>query len=115
MTYALPTVEWKQNVAKWIVDCLEDHGVPMFRMSHIGDQPAVTGVCWGGLNRVTSVHFVDVPKDDIETIVSTTGEWRIFLKKYGNDQIKDKVHEALVVGEGESKRVIEFPHAPWEV
>jgi len=115
MASYLPVVEWKGNVAKWIVDCLEDHGVPMFRVSHYGGDIAVTGVCWGGLNRVTSVKFVDVPKEDLDTIVNTTGEWHIFLKKYGSDELKHKVKEALVVGEGENKRVIELPKAPWEV
>ena len=114
MSY-LPVVKWKDNVAKWIVDCLEDRGVPMFRISHFAGDLAVTGVCWGGLNKVTSVKFIDVPKEDIDVIINTTGEWHVFLKKYGTDELRGKVREALVVGEGEKSRVLEFPRAPWEV
>lgn len=114
MSY-LPVVSWKENVAKWIVDCLEDRGVPMFRLSHYDGELAVTGVCWGGKNRVTSVKFVGVPEEDMQIITNVTGEWHIFLKKYGTDELKGRVREALVVGDGDRRRVIEFPRAPWEV
>ena len=78
-------LDWKNNVGKWISDCIEDHGIPMFRTKYDAniDGVVVTGVCYGGENRVGSVHFVNVPKEDLIIIEETTGEWRVFKKKYG--------------------------------
>jgi len=94
---ALPIMDWK-NVAKWITACLEDRGVPMFRPTLLtADEPAVLGICWGGYNRVSSVRFINVPKEDINTIIAMTGEWKVFLNKYGTPEEKEKVKASPVV------------------
>ena len=79
-------LDWKSNVGKWIEACNQDHGVPMFRTRYDVniDGVVVTGVCYGGENKVGSVHFVNVPREDLIIIENTTGEWRIFKKKYGD-------------------------------
>jgi len=81
-------LDWKNNVGKWINECLDDHGIPMFRTKYDAniDGVVVTGVCYGEAKEVPSVHFVNVPKDDLIIIEETTGEWRIFKKKYGESK-----------------------------
>ena len=95
---ALPILKW-EKVPKWIVACLADGGVPMFRPTLLGTEPAVTGICWGGKNQVGSVRFIDIPEEDLKTIVSMTGEWRVFLEKYGTPEEKEKALEHIVTTE----------------
>lgn len=111
-----PVVDWKKNVAKWIVDCIADSGVPMFRLSELNDNVTLLGVCWGGRNMVGSVKFANVPKEDIDLAESMTGEWRLFLKKYGDEELKKKFTAALTFNDGEKERIIKLGEKdPWDL
>lgn len=115
---AYPVVDWRENVAKWIVDCIEDRGVPMFRMTELDGEVTVMGVCWGGLNRVGSVKFTNVPEEDKTIVRNSVGEWRIFLRKYGDEELKSKFKAALIVEDedGNTKNVIKFTERdPWDL
>ena len=117
MSYrSYPVVDFKKNVAKWIVDCIADTGVPMFRTTIVDGKPTLMGVCWGGHNYVGSVKFENVPEEDLELAESTTGEWRIFLKKYGDENIKKMFKAALIYEDGEKKKIITFGEKdPWDL
>ena len=95
-------MDWK-NVADWITACLDDRGVPMFRLSYdpMHNKPAAVGVCWGGYNKVSSVRFINIPEEDLRTIELMTGEWRLFLEKYGGKEVEEKY---TLVGAPEGKK-----------
>ena len=97
-------LDWKTNIADYIVACRQDGGLPFFRLSYAG-QPLVTtdgrrtvlGICWAGKGSIEGKWFVNVPEEDIERMERELGDWRFLIEKYGEpDQIR-KAYEAKVI------------------
>jgi len=85
--------KWEpKKVVEWIVACRKDYGVPMFKSHYarlhyqVKGKPAVLAICWGGYDGTPSVMFTDVPKEDLELIEESIGDWRKLLRKYGTPE-----------------------------
>mgnify|MGYP000144318727 CR=1 FL=1 len=79
---------WK-NVTKFILACRRDEGIPMFKTRFAGQRfigNGVLAICWGGHDKVGSVLFTNVPKEDLELIEESIGDWRKLLRKYGTPE-----------------------------
>ncbi len=83
----------KDYVIKFILDCREDGGIPMFRTKYAGipieyaGTRAVIGICWGGRgNAPDSILLYDVPKDVVKELEREKGDWKYLLMKYGDLQ-----------------------------
>ena len=97
-------LDWKTNIADYIVACRADKGLPFFKTRYAG-QPLMTadgrrvvlGICFGGEGTIEHRWFVNVPKEDIELMEAAYGDWKSLIHKYGNpDQIR-KAFEAPVI------------------
>jgi len=101
---AIAAVDWKENVADYIVACRTDGGIPMFRTRY-GEQPlktpddkrVVLAVCWAGKGTMEGQFFVNVPEGDIETLERTVGNWKFLIEKYGSPEDVKAAYEAPVI------------------
>ncbi|HEX68392.1 MAG TPA: hypothetical protein ENG13_04940 [bacterium] len=79
---------WR-DVKKFILACRRDEGIPMFKTRFAGQRfwgNGVLAVCWGGHDNVESKFFYGVPKEDLELIEESIGDWRKLLRKYGTPE-----------------------------
>lgn len=88
-----PKVKWEpREVAKFIVACREDEGIPVFQTRFAGipfeedGKKLVLAKCNFGHDKVGSVVFEDVPKDVFKEIEERKGDWRWLLRKYGTPE-----------------------------
>lgn len=78
-----------EEVGDYVYECrVLDHGIPVFVTSYAGQRfelngrNAVHARCFGGLDRVGSRWFVDVPLEEVERIEREVGDWRWIARKY---------------------------------
>lgn len=80
-------VDFKTNVALVINQCLQMHGVPMFRTRYAKEpfpMRAVLMVCYGSHNgRMKGVWLKDTPPDDLNMLAAKKDGYRLMLGKYG--------------------------------
>ena len=101
---AKTALDWKKNIADYIVACRQDGGLPFFRLTYAG-QPLVTsdgrrvvlGLCWGGKGAVEGQYFVNVPEEDLERMERELGDWRWLIRKYGDPKQVRMAFEAPVI------------------
>ena len=98
-------VDWKSNVADYIVECRNEGGIPIFKTRY-ADQPFITpdnkrvvlGLCWGGFkDGIEGMWFVNVPEDDIKRMEREYGDWKWLIKAYGSKDQVEKAFKAPVV------------------
>jgi hypothetical protein len=89
--------DWKEKIGEWIEKCIMSGGLPMFRTRFAGarwDDDKVMAVCYGSEEPpISGGFFTGVPKDEIEKMEQTTGDWRWIVDKYGSSELKAYVHE----------------------
>jgi hypothetical protein len=98
----LQKVEYKpEEVVKFIKECIDAKGLPVFRTRYAGKRfevdgkPAVIASCFGGIKEKepqTRV-FYNVPEKDIMLMERFTGDWVYFLGKYAEDLLKQYFEE----------------------
>lgn len=83
-------VDWADNVADWIEDCIAAEGIPMFRTRFAKRRfdGLVLGVCWGVRGAVPSMWFKNVSPEDLQRLEAETGDWNWVLAKYGTEAQK---------------------------
>jgi len=98
----LPKVEYKpEEVVKFIKECIDAKGLPVFRTRYAGKRfevdgkPAVVASCFGGIKEKEpqSRVFYNVPEKDIILMERFTGDWTYFLGKYAEDLLKQYLEE----------------------
>jgi len=99
-----------KDLKDFILSCRADEGYPMFKTTfhkeHVWGKNNVLAVCWGGHNRVNSIIFTDVPKEDLDLIEKNVGDWKILLKKYGTEEDILKAHSyGLYIPAGKFPRI----------
>jgi len=91
--HLLPVKWTPEAVVKYIKECRAGKGIPMFFTRYAGEQYKADGKlaarssCWGGSDS-GSVFWVGVPKEDIEMMERTKGDWRALLIKYAPEEFK---------------------------
>jgi hypothetical protein len=111
----LPKVEYKpEEVVKFIKECIDAKGLPVFRTRYAGNRfevegkPAVVVSCFGGIKEKepqTRV-FYNVPEKDIELMERFTGDWVYFLSKYAEDLLKQYLEEVAKKDWGRAIRLL---------
>lgn len=111
----LPKVEYKpEEVVKFIKECIDAKGLPVFRTRYAGNRfevegkPAVVASCFGGIKEKepqTRV-FYNVPEKDIELMERFTGDWVYFLSKYAEDLLKQYLEEVAKKDWGRAIRLL---------
>jgi len=92
----VPIERWSpEKVVEFIRECRRLGGTPMFR-AHVSGVPlrleeegnVALAVCWGtgGIRALRSILFTHIPEEDYRVILEESGEWRIFLSKYGRGE-----------------------------
>jgi len=97
-------LDWKTNIADYIVACRQDGGIPIFKTRYaeeplrtVSGERAVLALCWAGKGSIEGKWFVNVPEEDIERMERELGDWRFLIEEYGEpDQIR-KAYEAKVI------------------
>jgi hypothetical protein len=98
----LPKVEYKpEEVVKFIKECIDAKGLPVFRTRYAGKRfevdgkPAVVASCFGGIKEKEpqSRVFYNVPERDIILMERYTGDWAYFISRYAEDLFKQYVEE----------------------
>jgi hypothetical protein len=88
---------WKEKIGEWIEKCIRSGGLPMFRTRFAGarwDDDKVLAVCYGEEEPpISGGFFTGVPKDEIDRMEQSTGDWRWVVDKYGSSELKAYVHE----------------------
>lgn len=95
----LPREEWtKENVTRFIMQCIDSDGIPMFKTRYarapfrVDGKRAVMAICYGGKEEGVfgpySRVFVNVPEEDLKLIREKVGEWIALLEKYAPDQVE---------------------------
>jgi len=94
------SVDFKVNIADWIVKCREDGGLPMLRHKY-AEKPYpeghVLGICWSGRGLVEHRWFRNIPEEDRRLIETTRGEWKGLIEKYGTPEQVEKAMRAPVI------------------
>lgn len=80
--------EWNlDRVKQWIEECLSSGGTPAFRTHGwrgdivVDGERVVYAICLSAKNKqVPTLVLKTVPKDVVDLMESTVGEWRIFRK-----------------------------------
>jgi len=101
---AKTALDWKSNIADYIVACREDGGIPIVKTRYGGEpirtddgRKAALVVCWGGKGMIEGKFFINVPDEDIERMEREIGDWRVLIERYGSsDQIR-KAYEAPLI------------------
>ena len=88
--------EWKpEAVTDFILVCRRQKGIPTFTTQFAGKRfefdssNAVLVKCWGGDGPEISRYFYKVPKEDIEIIEESVGDWRKLLAKYSPESLPE--------------------------
>jgi hypothetical protein len=98
----LPKVEYKpEEVVKFIKECIDAKGLPVFRTRYAGKRfevdgkPAVVASCFGGIKEKEpqSRVFYNVPEKDIILMERYTGDWVYFISKYADELLKQYLEE----------------------
>lgn len=80
-------IDFRTNVARIINQCLQMHGVPMFRTRYAKEpfpMSAILLVCYASHNgKLKGVWLKDTPAEDIEILRSKGGGYMTMLRKYG--------------------------------
>ena len=93
-----------QTIAKFIVDCRKDKGIPMFKTKFVErrfeykGKPAVWGICWAGEEKVTnSILFTEANEEDIKRMEEGTGDWKWLINKYGTEEQRREVFKEIKI------------------
>ncbi len=83
---AYKAIDFKSNVFRIINECLQKHGIPMFRTKYAG-QPfpgnSALMVCYGSHDgRMRGVWFKDIPEEDLRALESKQDGYHQILRKY---------------------------------
>ena len=95
ITLHVPIVEWnKENVVKFILQCRDQHGTPIFRTKFAGERlktyenkPAVLGICFSGTEEEISRAFADVPSGIVDWLEYGTSDWKRILERYAPEKL----------------------------
>lgn len=89
--------KWKEDMPKWIKNCIMSGGLPMFRTRYAGARwgdEMVMATCYGEEEPpISGGFFIDVPSEDIDKMEKSTGDWRWIVEKYGDDELRAYVAE----------------------
>ena len=77
-------VDFRQNVAAKINECLGVQGIPMFRTRYVTPYPPgiVLMVCYGSRGRMHGVWFKNTPGEDLTVLAGRTDGYRHMMAKY---------------------------------
>lgn len=88
---------WKDDMPRWIKQCIMGGGLPMFRTRYAGarwDDNMVMAICYGDEEPpLSGGFFKDVPEEDVKKMEEAAGDWRWIVEKYGDEELKIYVHE----------------------
>jgi hypothetical protein len=83
---AYKAIDFKSNVVKKINECLQKHGIPMFRTRY-ANQPfpgnSALMVCYASHDgRMKGVWFKDIPEEDLKVLAAKEDGYTYILRKY---------------------------------
>ncbi len=79
-------VDFEQNVAQAINDCLDVGGIPQFRSRYAGQpfpQNTVLMICYGSRGRMKGVWLKNTPDQVLQELAAKRDGYRLMLARYG--------------------------------